>query len=252
MSSAGSPAAFAPSLHNDDEPPYREPLSRRMRIGLMALVIFFHVGGAWALMSIEPNKLEVGDVASMEVRLVPSEQTAAAQPEQQPDLPTPPDDTPPPEVPMVETMIQPPMADLPPPEFPVNTPPPKPKPPAPKPKPAQVAPPTDAPPAPSAAPAAASSAPKTVSASQVAYLTPPSPIYPARSRRAGEKGTVTVKVLIDATGRPTNVAVQGSSGHAALDESAVSAVRAARFRPYAEGGVAQPVWVLVPINFVLQ
>ena len=86
----------------------------------------------------------------------------------------------------------------------------------------------------------------------LAYLTPPSPIYPARSRRAGEKGTVTVKVLIDATGRPTNVVVQASSGHSALDESAVSAVRAARFRPYSEGGVAQPVWVLVPINFVLQ
>ena len=98
-----------------------------MRIGLMALVIFFHVGGAWALMSIEPNKLEVGDVASMEVRLVPSEQPAAAQPEQQPDLPTPPDDTPPPEVPMVETMIQQPMPDLPPPEFKVDTPPPKPR-----------------------------------------------------------------------------------------------------------------------------
>jgi len=253
MNAPSSPAEFAPSLHNDDEPSYREPLSRRMRIGLMALVIFFHVGGAWALMSIEPPKLEVGDVASMEVRLVPSEQQAAAQPEPQPDLPTPPDDTPPPEVPMVETMIQPPMPDLPPPEFPVNTPPPKPKPPTPKPKPAQVTPPTDAPPAQaSAAPAATSSAPKVVSASQVAYLTPPNAIYPARSRRAGEKGTVTVKVLIDATGRPTNVAVQGSSGHAALDESAVSAVRAARFRPYSEGGVAQPVWVLVPINFVLQ
>ena len=254
MTAPGSPAEFATSRHDDEDAPYREPLSTRMRIGLMALVIFFHVGGAWALISIEPNKLEVGDVASMEVRLVPSEQPAQAQPEPpQPDLPTPPDDTPPPEVPMVETMIQPPLPDLPPPEFPVNTPPPKPKPPAPKPKPAQVTPPTDTPPAQaSAAPAATSSAPKTVSASQVAYLTRPNPIYPASSRRAGEKGTVTLKVLIDATGRPTNVAVQSSSGHAALDESAVSAVRAARFRPYAEGGVAQPVWVLVPINFVLQ
>jgi protein TonB len=253
MSMANSPAAFAPSLHNDDEPPYREPLSTKMRIGLMALVIFFHVGGAWALMSIEPTKLQVGDVASMEVRLVPSEQPAQAQPEQQPNLPTPPEDTPPPEPqPQLESMIQPPLPDLPPPEFPVNTPPPKPKPPAPKPKPAQVAPPTDTPPSQASAAPATSTAPKTVSASQVAYLTPPSPLYPARSRRAGEKGTVTVKVLIDVTGRPTNVAVQGSSGHAALDESAVSAVRAARFRPYSEGGMPQAVWVLVPINFVLQ
>jgi protein TonB len=32
----------------------------------------------------------------------------------------------------------------------------------------------------------------------------------------------------------------------------VSAVRAARFRPYSEAGMPQTVWVLVPINFVLQ
>ena len=75
---------------------------------------------------------------------------------------------------------------------------------------------------------------------------------PASSRRAGEKGTVTLKVLIDATGRPAEVTLQASSGFPALDQSAVSAVRAARFRPYAEGGVAQPVWVLIPINFVLK
>ena len=91
-----------------------------------------------------------------------------------------------------------------------------------------------------------------VSASQVAYITRPNPIYPASSRRAGEKGTVTVKVLIDASGRPAEVVLQASSGFPALDQSAVSAVRAARFQPYSEGGAPQPVWVLVPINFVLQ
>jgi periplasmic protein TonB len=254
MNAPASPADFAPSRHDDEDAAYREPMSRPMRLGLLALVIFFHVGGAWALINIEPTKLEIGDVASMEVRLVPSEQPAQAQPEPpKPELQTPPpEDTPPPE-PQLESMIQPPLPDLPPPEFPVKAPPPKPKPPPPKPKPAQVTPPTEAQPSQaSAAPAATSSAPKTVSASQVAYLTPPSPIYPARSRRAGEKGTVTVKVLIDATGRPAQVALQGSSGFAALDESAVSAVRAARFRPYSEGGTPQAVWVLVPINFVLQ
>jgi protein TonB len=256
MNAAASPAEFAPSLRNDGDAHHREPLSLKWRIGLVALVVFFHVGGAWALMSIEPNKLEVGEVASLEVRLVPSEQPTQAQPEPPPpDLPAPPDDTPPPEVPMLESMIQPPLPDLPPPQFPVNTPPPKPKPPPPKPKPkpAQVTPPTSAPPAQaSAAPAASATAPKVVSASQVAYLTPPSPIYPARSRRSGETGTVTVKVLIDPSGRPAQVALQSSSGHSALDESALSAVRAARFRPYSEAGIAQAVWVLVPINFVLQ
>ena len=238
----------------DAAAPLAHPLSVRARLCILSLVALFHVGGAWALMNIEPNRLEVGDVASMEVRLVAAEQPAQAQPEPpQPDLPTPPDDTPPPEVPMLESMVQPPLPDLPPPEFPVNAPPPKPKPPAPKPKPAQATPPTDAPAAQaSAAPAASSVAPKTVSASQVAYLTPPNAIYPARSKRAGEKGIVMVKVYVDATGRPSQVGVQASSGFPALDESALSAVRAARFRPYSEAGVPQAVWVLVPINFVLQ
>ena len=38
----------------------------------------------------------------------------------------------------------------------------------------------------------------------------------------------------------------------ALDEAALSAVRGAQFRPYSEGGMPKTVWVLVPINFVLQ
>ena len=81
---------------------------------------------------------------------------------------------------------------------------------------------------------------------------PPNPIYPTRSRKAGEQGNIMVRVLIDATGRPAQVSLQTSSGYRALDESALSAVRAAQFRPYAEGGLAQAVWVLVPINFVLR
>jgi protein TonB len=195
------------------------------------------------LMQIQPKKLEVGDIASMEVRMVPAAQLTPPQPEI--NVP-PPEDTPPP-TPELESMIQPPLPDLPPPTFPVQAPPPKPKPPPPKPQPTPAVPTTSIP---QAAAPAAPAAPKTIS--QVAWLTPPSPLYPARSRRAGEQGTVTVKMLIDATGRPTEVSVQGSSGHPALDESAVSAVRAARARPYSEGGIPQPVWVNVPINFVLQ
>jgi len=99
---------------------------------------------------------------------------------------------------------------------------------------------------------AAPAAPKTVSASQLGYVVPPNPIYPARSRKAGEQGNVMIRVLIDVTGRPAQVSMQTSSGHPELDQSALSAVRAAQFRPYAEGGIAQAVWVLVPINFVLR
>jgi periplasmic protein TonB len=243
----------------------REPLSPTVKRGLLALVIFFHVGGGWALTQVEPAKLIVGDIAPIEVRMVSAEQ--AAEPEnaeppppvemKQPDLAAivdpPPDDLPPPEFPIAKIDIPPP-EELPPPVIPPLEKKPDPKP---EQKPVQRKPPAPVPQAPvdnqpqQATPRAAS-APKTISASQLGYLVPPNPIYPARSRKAGEQGTVMVRVFLDIAGRPAQVSLQTSSGHPALDESAVSAVRAAQFRPYAEGGIAQPVWVLVPINFVLR
>jgi protein TonB len=86
----------------------------------------------------------------------------------------------------------------------------------------------------------------------VSFLVRPNPIYPARSRRAGEQGWVVMRVLVDRTGRPAQVSVAQSSGHPALDEAALSAVRASLLRPYSENGVPQPVWVLMPIDFVLR
>jgi len=71
-------------------------------------------------------------------------------------------------------------------------------------------------------------------------------------RRQGEAGRVTLRVLIDEQGRPAELRVQSSSGYARLDEAALEALRDARFRPYAENGVAQRVWALVPIHFDLE
>ncbi len=248
----------------------REPLSRRVRLIVLAAVIATHAGGGWALTQAAPAKLVVGEAAPMEVRMVAAEQAAAApaeppQPEPpQPEVPLA-EPPPPPEVPVTDlaSVVDPPPPDLPPPAFPVAAkppppPPPPPKPPAPKPpaeKPRPVqAPATPAAPAEATAPAAtaAPAAPKTVAASQVSYLVPPNPVYPPRSRRAGEQGTTTVRVLVDIAGRPTQISLQGSSGHAALDESALAAVRAARFRPYVEAGQPQAVWVAISIRFVLQ
>src|SRR5512139_2782796 len=126
-----------PRLRDEITPTYKEPLTPTVKPALLALVIFFHVGGGWALTQVEPVKLIVGDIAPMEVRMVPAEQPA------QPDLPyeEPP---PPPELqppsPELATVIDPPPPDLPPPVFPVEAPPPppppapeKPKPPPPKP-----------------------------------------------------------------------------------------------------------------------
>jgi len=214
------PPPAIPRLRDEITPTYKEPLTPTVKRALLALVIFFHVGGGWALTQVEPVKLVVGDIAPMEVRMVPAEQPA------QPDPPL--DEPPPPQ-------------------------PEKPKPPPPKP--VQKRPPTPQAPVeaqPQQAAPAAPAAPKTVSASQLGYIVAPNPIYPARSRKAGDQGNVMIRVLVDVTGRPAQVSMQTSSGHPELDQSALSAVRAAQFRPYAEGGLTQAVWVLVPINFVLR
>jgi protein TonB len=238
-------------------PSYREPLTPTVKRALLALVIFFHVGGGWALTQVEPAKLVVGDIAPMEVRMVPAEQLA--QPDPPLDEPPPLPEVPPPR-PELATMVEPSPPDLPPPVFPVEAPPPKPppqpeKPKPPPPKPVQKRPPVPQAPVaaqPQQAAPAAPAASKTVTASQLGYLVPPNPIYPTHARKAGEEGNAVVHVLVDVTGRPAQVSLQTSSGHPELYQSALSAVRAAQFRPYAEGGLTQAVWVLVPINFVLR
>lgn len=255
-----------PRLEAEIRGPSREPLTPTVKRALLALVIFFHVGGGWALTQVEPAKLIVGDIAPMEVRMVPAEQ--AAEPENAEPLP-------PAEIkPDLAAIVEPPPPDLPPPEFPIakidiplpDEPPPppvipplekKPEPKPEQPKPVQRKPPAPVPQAPvdnqpqQAAPAP-TAAPRVVSASQLGFLVAPNAIYPTRSRKAGEQGSVMVRVFVDVAGRPAQVTLETSSGHPALDEAALSAVRGAQFRPYSEGGVAKTVWVRVPINFVLQ
>lgn len=246
----------------------RDPLSPAAKRGLLALVIFFHIGGGWALTQIEPAKLIVGDVAPMEVRMVQAEQSAdpeieSAEPPppveiKQPDLAAivepPPDDLPPPEFPIAKIDI-PPAEEPPPPVIPPLQKKPEPKPE--QPKPVQRKPPAPVSQVPvdirSQQPApAVAAAPRVVSDAQLGYIVRPNPTYPARSRKAGERGTVVVRVLIDATGRPSQVSVHASSGHPLLDEAALTALRTAQFRPYVEGGVPKPISVLAPITFNLQ
>ena len=225
---------------------YREPLSRRAKIGVFASVIFFHAGIGWALASVQPQPLTVGDVASMEVRMVAAEQPPA--PEPQIDIP-PPDDTPPPEVPQLESMIQPPMPDLPPPEFPVVAPPPKPKPPPPKPQPPRPQPVQHAEPSPAPAQPtqqAATAAPQPLSMFQVTWSVRPVLVYPARARRASQQGTAIVRAFVDASGVPTQVTVEKSTGYPLLDEAAMKAVHDARTNT---GG--RSFWVTCPFNFEL-
>jgi protein TonB len=67
-----------------------------------------------------------------------------------------------------------------------------------------------------------------------------------------ESGRVLLRALINKEGVPRQVIVSTTSGHARLDEAAVSAVRSARFQPYSQNGMALEVWVQIPIEFNLE
>lgn len=77
------------------------------------------------------------------------------------------------------------------------------------------------------------------------------PIYPSAARRAGEEGTVRLKVLVDEKGRPKDVAVATSSGFARLDQAAMEAVRKWRFVAATDGTSAVAAWTQVAITFRL-
>jgi protein TonB len=77
------------------------------------------------------------------------------------------------------------------------------------------------------------------------------PAYPPAARRAGEEGTVRLKVLVDEKGRPKDVAVATSSGFARLDQAAMEAVRKWRFVAATDGTHPISAWTQVAITFRL-
>jgi protein TonB len=88
--------------------------------------------------------------------------------------------------------------------------------------------------------------------SSAAYLRNPAPSYPIASRRAGEQGTVTLRVRVSPEGLATRVAVERSSRSQHLDAAALEAVKAWRFTPARRGADAVESWMLVPIVFRLE
>jgi protein TonB len=97
-----------------------------------------------------------------------------------------------------------------------------------------------------------SSEPVTVAApmvDSVEYVRAAPPVYPRESQRRREHGTVVLRVLVDAAGRPAQIQVERSSGFERLDVAAREAVEKFLFRPYEVNGVAQPAQVLIPIGF---
>ena len=77
------------------------------------------------------------------------------------------------------------------------------------------------------------------------------PVYPPASRRAGEQGTVRLKVLVDTNGRASNVAVTQGSGFTRLDQAAVEAVRKWRFEAATDGTKKIQAYTQVAVTFKL-
>ncbi|GLZ89306.1 hypothetical protein Pres01_53570 [Metapseudomonas resinovorans] len=176
--------------------------------------------------------------------------TAPAPPVVEPPPPEPPPPVIEPPPPVVEELaVKPPLPK------PVAKPKPKVQPPKPAPKP--VAKPVEPPPAPPKAeappapPAPPAPAPVTPPSANAGYLKNPAPEYPAFAQRRGWEGTVLLRVHVLASGSPSEVQVQTSSGRDLLDEAAVRAVKRWTFVPAKQGEVARDGWVSVPIDFKL-
>lgn len=77
------------------------------------------------------------------------------------------------------------------------------------------------------------------------------PTYPAAAFRAGEEGTVLVKVSVDADGNPTSTEVARSSRSRDLDRAAVEAVKTWKFEPAVKDGKKVASTAQVPVEFKL-
>ncbi|MCX7514621.1 energy transducer TonB [Frateuria hangzhouensis] len=78
-------------------------------------------------------------------------------------------------------------------------------------------------------------------------------IFPRQAIRLHMHGTVLLRVLVDEQGKPMQVIVAQSSGHALLDRSARQQVLAGwRFQPAVVDGHAVRAWAQVPVNFELR
>ena len=226
-----------------------EPLPFAARGTLVAGMIALHAALAWTLWRLEPMSSPAGDESVVEVQwIAPPAPAVAPVPQPAPVRParasTP---VPAPRPPAVSVADKAPAPQ----EFvapePVALSPVPPSPVEPVAEPVAAATPASA--APAAPPPPA---PRTVAITSVEYLTPPVLNYPLASRRLREQGRVDVRLLVDVRGQPQQAQVVRSSGYERLDEAALATVRATRFKPYTENGVAQPFRVVMPLVFEME
>jgi protein TonB len=62
---------------------------------------------------------------------------------------------------------------------------------------------------------------------------------------------VVVRVLVAADGTAAQATLGQTSGYQRLDQAALSAVMAWRYQPGKRSGAPEPMWLDVPVDFVL-
>lgn len=83
------------------------------------------------------------------------------------------------------------------------------------------------------------------------YESNPLPNYPRLARQNRWEGTVRLRARVTAGGTVEGVALERSSGHAVLDNSALDGVQRWRFIPATRGGVPVACEVSIPVAFRL-
>jgi len=86
----------------------------------------------------------------------------------------------------------------------------------------------------------------------VSELNNPRPNYPLVARKRGYQGRVVLRVYVTTAGKCGEVKLVKTSGHKALDNAALAAVREWRFMPAHQGGEIKASWINIPINFKLK
>ena len=234
LPSLASPAAAGGAL---------SPAQRRI---VVVAIAGLHLLAVWGLLQVKAVRNAAEQVVPILVSLLapPAQPAAALTPPQPPrpearprTQPTPP----PPQPAVVAATPTPTPAAFAAPEPPADTPP----------APVSAAPAVAAA-EPSPMPAAPATAPRMLPDAAVQYLEAPQVEYPKLSQRRAETGLVVVRAYVGtAGGAPHSVQVERSSGHARLDQAALTAVQRARFKPYAERGQPVEGWALIPIRFEL-
>ena len=95
-------------------------------------------------------------------------------------------------------------------------------------------------------------APTTDADYKASYLKNPKPPYPPLAVKMRLEGKVTLMAEVLPNGRAGKVAIESSSGHDLLDQSALQTVKQWQFTPARKDGVIITQVVRIPINFNLK